>query len=565
MRKKIIVLLCMLLMVLLGGCGNKKATLPEKMLSMKWKEITDLSVKDFRDMLDKEGALYIATYGDLDDGVYTTTTDSFFGYDCIYGFGFADLDIDRMEKNDGLNIIYPYAFNFAVAFENEDQFKEGKKTIESYLQNNLEKNLAVMKGESSDFFQGSVYSAYLLEQTDQDMDKFDNCYQYAGIEKPDEEEETINDSLYSMYKFVNVIFYHLPDSDEEEFYSLFPSNKSYSNNICLIECFFAKMTEEECVKYFASNFQYDFILKKEIVIEDWLKKADMGDLLKEKSSDKNELIPIYFMKEHHYDMYENCYIKSEEEQKAWYVKYFDWDIEFNSKIDMSDYDYDPMIYCAINFHYNLDTKSSFESDFDCALYLAKEENYNIDAKKKFKDEEEKQLWFLLNYAYDIETKTYLELDKDVAEAILSYQNYIDTTLNTDKRTKYSFIYLDDDNIPECIVWLNPIESYYYGIYYTEICVISYKNRTVQSFHSELNLADDIYFYYTPKTGMFCVTGMIGIRHTMEYEKMEFKEQFTKIDEGWTEGEPFYFDFEEHLSVQEDASSSILTAYHALEK
>ena len=41
----------MLLMILLGGGGNKKATLSEKIIFMKWKEITYLSVKDFRDML----------------------------------------------------------------------------------------------------------------------------------------------------------------------------------------------------------------------------------------------------------------------------------------------------------------------------------------------------------------------------------------------------------------------------------------------------------------------------------------------------------------------------------
>lgn len=100
----------------------------------------------------------------------------------------------------------------------------------------------------------------------------------------------------------------------------------------------------------------------------------------------------------------------------------------------------------------------------------------------------------------------------------------------------------------------------------DLCVISYKNGTVQSFHSDpeqFSIAGQTFFLYTPKTGMFCVEGMIGIRAVMVYEKMEFKEQFTKIEEGVIESLE-YFDFEEYLS-ERDVFPSILAAYHALGK
>lgn len=426
MKKINILLLCICMAAcLLGGCGEKKKepTLAEKTFSMSWEENEDLSVKDFRDMLDEAGVLYSGYNGnDYRKGVVTTTTDSFLGYDCVYGFGEFDHEIGYS----GAAGACQYAPVFYVAFESEEDFKEGRKKIEESLEKQQVKDYKVLKGTNDTVYEGARFYTYVLECT--------------------QEEET----KYKTYKFVDVMFYHIgDDARDEQLLSMFPGDKTYTDSICMMQVYFARLTEEEYIRRAALGCQYDAIAKKYIDMEELGYGGDDENELYIYSKDKPSGLAAYFMQEYDFDIEEARYIENRFDKKMWYINHYFWDDEKDTYIDLSGYGNLTDVYCAKEYNYNVHENRKFADDAERAVYIAENCNYNLDEMCRFPNGDAMDDYLYNNYFYDMYRGSYLTESEIVQhQAVKAYQDYLDSM---QYYGSCYLIYVDDDDIPELYV------------------------------------------------------------------------------------------------------------------
>lgn len=458
----------------IGGISNRAKSLPEKLFAMSAEEYISLTREEFKGMLEEEGTLY----EELDLNVRTLTTDDFMGCDCIYGYGAYDDDW-------GATPAYTAGLSdcayFVLAFETEEDFKDGQKSVKKYLEKEIVKKSGILKTDGA-FWSGDTY---LVECSDKGVDEIwkklsekndrENFYSYwiydnytlaerTGIIDKDSQinEEALLKALedmdYKMYKFVQVCY---PQMDND-LRSYFPSDKSYTDYTCCIQVTCLPMTEEDYI-LFAGQWGYDAISGKEIDIDEFKESVDrnlVNAYFDENASDDSEVrrdlekelyIRLYMMENHKFNMFSKAYIESEDEKKLWYIHNFDWDTDADASIDLSNYRNSSSIYCAVECNYNSDTSEYFESELDRALYLA-DKDYKADTGEYFESEVEKRFWFMKNYSYDIESGE--EVDEQTADALIGYQvAYSEwlTTLDLKYHTYMTLADLNSDNIPELIV------------------------------------------------------------------------------------------------------------------
>lgn len=469
-------------------------TFSEKLFAMPWEEISEMSEKEYRNIIEEEGILceaYTSSYGDW--AVMTKTTDKFMGYDCL------SIHFSKDMEGDGFGAMSDFSAHitlYALAYETADDFKEGRGKLEDYLKKHSIKNSTVFTMEDGD---GITTYFYPVEVSNRNMDIFQNQMdELMKVSVPETEtlarEAGERFDNCSVYKFVAVRFVEKDDLQYFDWGADFPSDKSYTDYACEMLVYYTPMTEEGYISY-ASAFGYDAISGKEIDIDKFKESLDDAFIESEgfeeklngyasemqEASEKLYFSMLYMLEKHDFDILSSSYFKSDDEKRLWYVNNFEWDINENAPIDLSEYNNSTKIYCAVECNYNSDMREYFENDLDKALYLA-DKNYNMETGEGFGDTDEKRLYFLQNYSYD--TSAGKVIDKEIVDALIAYQKYMEEN----NCSQCLLIYLDDNDIPELIA---------------DSGLVCYSENTVIECETFEPL---LYSYYAERTGNLKIEG-----------------------------------------------------------
>lgn len=461
---------------LFGGGTRIGKTLSEKIFLTPADKLANMSPDEFADLLDEEDALYERN----ERYIVTSSTDSFMGYDCIYGYGEYDDDIGGVPS--GMAWKAPSLY-YMIAFDSNDDFKEGQKKIKKYLEKNQVKKTRPLKTKGY-YYSGNTY---LVECSDKEtelfFDKMENMDEfelfgygnslvrnYTAEAKKEEDDridkselkKQVNRMDYRMYKFVQVCY---PEFDEE-LEKMFPRDKSYTNRICYIQVTSLPMTRDQYIA-FAGTWGYDAISNKEIDLDKFDPDFDPDEFQgnyvalpwQDQSVDKNdEQIDYedfvsycqYFMQEHNYNLLSGEYVTDDLEKRFWYLKWFQWDIETGRFADFSEYNGSVETYLAAEENYNCNTLAPFESETEKAVYLA-ERNYNPETGKWFTSQKEKEDWLFMNYCYNISSGKVV--GREVVDALAEYERFLNELKGNMRGVSISgrLVYLDDDDVPECIL------------------------------------------------------------------------------------------------------------------
>ncbi len=220
-------------------------------------QLAGMSPDDFMEMLDDEDTLYQKDRS----YIYTSSTDSFMGYDCIYSYGEYDDDIGATPSGLAWKT---NSFYYIIAFDSNDDFKEGQKKLKKYLERNLVKKSKPLKTKGA-FLSGNTYLVECSDKgTDLIFDKLDTIddlelfgednslvRNYAAEAEEDGQLDKrvllkqIDSMDYKMYKFVQVSY---PTFDEE-LEQRFPRDKSYTDHVCYIQVTSLPMTQEQYIAF----------------------------------------------------------------------------------------------------------------------------------------------------------------------------------------------------------------------------------------------------------------------------------------------------------------------------
>lgn len=516
----------------IGGISNRAKSLPEKLFAMSAEDYVSLTREGLKDMLEEEGTLYEEWEKETNFAVSTLTTDKFMGYDCIYSYSnLSSYSVSAYLKPTKL-VDYTY---FKIAFETEEDFKEGQKSIKKYLEKEMVKKSGILKDGDTDI--------YLVECSDKgvdeiwkklsEMDDREDFYDrwisayralaertdIIGEDSQINEEallKTLEDMDYKIYKFVRVSY---PPMDSIR--NSFPSEKSYADYACYISVLYLPMTEGEYIVA-AGKYGFDAISGKEIdeesvdknLVNMYLDELGFNDSESRRNLEEMYYFDLYMMVNHKFDTHSKTYIESEDERKLWYIRYFRWDTDTDALIDLSNYRNSIPIYCAAECNYNYDAEEYFESELDRALYLA-DADYKANTGENFGGADDKRLWFMQNYSYD--TLSGKTVDKEVVDALIAYEDYFNHVKDniTGVTIRGKLIYLNDDNIPDCVLFddmqANSSEPAASTIYF-----LSYINGKVMEEIIELGHCD---FQYAPKSGIICVGGDQGSYDDYDNETM----------------------------------------------
>lgn len=478
-----IVLVIMGVIKIISGLGK---TLPEKIFDMSWNEISELSERDFKEMLSDDGVLYESgKYNDI-WGFKTETVDSFLGADCLYLHGSAEFDNDI-----GFEPKYSAQPSvFTLAFENDDDYKDVRKSLENSLEKQMIDNSTVFEDES---VYGTSY-LYVVEMSDNNVDEFSNFMN-------DTEDIDLNDC--SIYKFVQLYY---AKSDDMNYYEIddFPSNKSYIDYMCELAVFYTPMTQKDYIA-FASTYNYDAISGKDIDFDELRENMKYNSLMEGINDSEYSLRSVYFVENHGIDIYENTNVNTDELKRIWYIRNYDFDVETNEKIDISEWG-SIDIYIAYTFNYDVKNGTYFENDLDRTKYLI-DNNRNPETGDPFKDSTDARLWSMKSLGYD--PKSGKEVDTLLADALEEYQKYLDSWENKKlwgAHLDAALIYLDADDIPELIVRddmdsasSTAADDFTYVLKYTPSGILNF----------ELETDGHTYIYYVPKSGEFCTYTWAG--------------------------------------------------------
>lgn len=410
--------------------GHKMKSVPEELFAMSWEEFSELSLEDMRDMLDEADIFYEEDYDN--PGFETVTAEPFLEGDAIF-----------------LHDSSRPALGFAVGFRSTDDFKDFKDSLEDYLGKRVIKNAAVMSDKNS----GYDEVVYPVEVSTKRLEHYLDAY----VENADTYD--LEQKEYAVYKFVTVRYTResLDYYAEEAAYQL---DEDYVQRSCLIDVNYY-LTEKNQFTILQARYEHDAISGKEMDLEKFQDSVDerlvrgyLKERVRENPDSREELekefyTKLYMLEKHGFDMASGTFLKTKEEERLWYVRSFNWDVEKRSLVDLSNYRNSSDIYCAVEFGYNSREAKYFESDLDKALYLA-EQNYKLGTGKGFESDTEKRLWFMQSYSYD--TSSGKVIEKEVVDALIAYQRYIDVDSEAYKGTGfgggYNLIYLDEDNVPE---------------------------------------------------------------------------------------------------------------------
>lgn len=498
-------------------------TFSEKLFAMPWEEISEMSEKEYRNIIEEEGILceaYTSSYGDW--AVMTKTTDKFMGYDCL------SIHFSKDMEGDGFGAMSDFSAHitlYALAYETADDFKEGRGKLEDYLKKHSIKNSTVFTMEDGD---GITTYFYPVEVSNRNMDIFQNQMdELMEFDVPETEtlarEAGERFDNCSVYKFVAVRFVEKDDLQYFDWGADFPSDKSYTDYACEMLVYYTPMTEEGYISY-ASAFGYDAISGKEIDIDKFKESLDDAFIESEgfeeklngyasemrEASEKLYFSMLYMLEKHDFDILSSSYFKSDNEKRLWYINNFKWDINTKAPVDLAEYRNSTDIYCAVEFNYNVDINEYFESDLDKALYLA-DRNYIDETGGGFGGTDEKRLYFLQNYSYD--TSAGKVIDREIVDALIAYQKYVNQCIEENEdiwswNLLYgNLFYLNDDNIPDLVLVGDPQSIGRMPMEHT-IYLVSYTGGQLVEQELMLCLGDET-LRYTPKAGLICVGGGQG--------------------------------------------------------
>jgi len=495
-----------------GGIGD---TIAEQLFLMSWEELVELDDKELKSQLRDEGITYEQDDSELSSSLFTESVSPFMDYDCIFGytnpFFFEAYGMTSFELPQSA---------FIIPFDTQDDYKDGKDDLLKYLNKNQSKVCDVIPTEQDDM---EAYM-YLLDVSTDNLEAYVDCYEdtakkfykeYGNLDEDfgvDPEEGLINleDRLgeikenlsdYKIYKFCVIACGNIKDLTESASEGLSEGNDfsidldDYYDYGCIMYTQYLCMTDDGFCKYMA-QFNYDTIAKQTIDIEEVRKTIDV-DLLDEKIQDsERSLRAIYFIENHDMSINNDMDVSTDELKKIWYLETFGWDNEALEFVDLADYNNSADIYCAVTYNYNLDDYTYFESELDKAVYLS-DMNYNSDTGTYFESDDEKRLWFLKNYSYD--TVSQKTVEADVIEALLAYVEYSEEVLSEEGIYGYNLIYIDDNDIPECLVWTE---------YDQRVYVLSYQNGSIESVTTQMS-SSYTSVSYTPKLGKFKISVFYG--------------------------------------------------------
>lgn len=549
----IAVLVCVKLMT--GGFGSTPA---EKMFLMSVEDTYNMSFQDVRDMLDAEDISYRVEDKDL---LKTKTSDTFMGNDCLYYY---------IESHDDWDWDYgwdPEAYKLhstmlCVAYETEKDYEKGCEKLDKMLRDTLIEDAGVLQYESD--FDIGTSSVYIVEDSE-NVDLFD------GIIADRIAMDDAASMTYHVYKVVQVCHTPWEDSvifDEDDF----SDDKSYAEYTSQICVSYMLMSPEYLWYSMIMDFGYDMEVGQEIDVAEFGKSLDDGFIdaididdvtegfsKKERKQYKNQLFSkIYMMEKYNYDADRGLYCETDEEKRLWYIDNFQWDKDAGLEIDLSSYGDNVAIYCAIECNYDVDHAKYFEDDLDKAVYLS-EQNFNPDTKESFESEEEKRLYFMQNYCYD--TSTGEAVDKEVVDALIAYDKFILSMpeIQESESIGYTLIYLNEDEIPECLVWTNPysFDATVYGMMH----VLSYNNGTVQMYASESVYLFQAAFSYTPKRNKFCIETVLGLRSATDWFMVELESDFSRLGSAWQDNtwDEYYF-YLNDVEVQEEELDAYINSF-----
>lgn len=541
--------------------GHKMKSVPEELFAMSWEEFSELSLEDMRDMLDEADIFYEEDYDN--PGFETVTVEPFLEGDAIF-----------------LHDSSRPALGFAVGFRSTDDFKDFKDSLEDYLGKRVIKNAAVMSDKDS----GYDEVVYPVEVSANGLEHYLDAY----VENADAYD--LEQKEYGVYKFVTVRYTResLDYYAEEAAYQL---DEDYVQRSCLIDVNYYLM-EKNQFTILQARYGHDAISGKEMDLEKFQDSVDerlvrgyLKERVRENPDSREELekefyTKLYMLEKHGFDMASGTFLKTKEEERLWYVRSFNWDVEKRSLVDLSNYRNSSDIYCAVEFGYNSRDAKYFESDLDKALYLA-EQNYKLGTGKGFESDAEKRLWFMQSYGYD--TSSGKVIEKEVVDALIAYQNFVPKLpyIEEEPYVRYTLIYLNDDEVPECLVWsnsYNPDPTVHGAVY-----ILSYNNGAVQMFDPDSAYQFQVSFSYTPRKGKFCAGTVLGLRSAEDWVVAELDSDFHKIGTAWQDNdwEDYYYELNDS-EVQEgeieayidsfgfeikidskEAETSILSAYDAL--
>lgn len=202
-------------------------------------------------------------------------------------------------------------------------------------------------------------------------------------------------------------------------------------------------------------------------------------------------------------------------------------------------------------------------DEEGIIYESESSNYDTENVLYFETDEEKRLWYMQNYSYD--TSAGKAVDKEVVDALIAYQNYVSTLpdIEIEEQIGYTLIYLNDDEIPECLVWAHPYSVYNSdSVIYGMIYVLSYNNGTVQMLKSESPYQFSATFLYTPRMGKFCITTVLGLRSATDWVVAELDSDYNKIGDAWRDNdyEGNYYNYLNNSEVEAEEIDTYINSF-----
>ena len=317
-----IAVVAVVLLVVFGisrGISNRSRSLPEKLFAMSWEERSEVSEDDIKDMLDESDIFYDMEERGSGNVFFTGTTEPFMKGDCLF------------EAVPGL-----FEDFYFVRYKTEEDFKEGRKQLESTLEKQLINKMDSFEATAG-YFQARYYPVGVsdkyrdryLDQVDFSISigSFDGIYDFVNDWGKDYDEIIDADRnhetkyQYSIYKFVYVVYCtadELPSTGIS-----FLSDKSYIDQMCLIGTIYIPAYEGSIISTLASQYNYDAISGKEIDIDEFKESVDeelVDAYLDENASDDPErrrelekelYISLYMKENHNFDINSKTYIESE--------------------------------------------------------------------------------------------------------------------------------------------------------------------------------------------------------------------------------------------------------------
>lgn len=474
-------LLCILaVMLLCAGCGSSGKlgkSVPEEFFKLNAKELNDLTLDKFKEVMTEDGILYNI------DGNYCSakTTESFMGYDCLY--------VGEFPEKDDFSLSSDAKLSFVLDLGSGDRYKEARKKLDDYFDKNCVKNNGHVEWEQDN---GTVVNWYTLDSidaakccedridknftdlTESEFNRLMNLYGFvlgAGEENATKDnfaeqfKKGLSEEGYQARKIVTVVYTDAPGANEE----ISGLHVNFDGTCCVIMVGSIMMTDAEYIQLGAEK-GYDVIADKPIDLDtiDKTLRSYVG-------SSGEEIYGYYMMKEHGFDIYSGETSKDSQALLCWSLKHLEWDLDKGEKISLADYFNSANVYIATTLNRHPETGKEFKDEAAREEYLYQE----LEG-----DEVKKRLGIMQLLGYDPETGA--EVDRQVAKALrIYYTEYAEKGRNN----KYAFVYVDDDDIPEIVYPWN--RGYYLASIYNGKAVRTERNFTSLSYYDHGGLCTTV--------------------------------------------------------------------------